>query len=142
MSTPDVNEIDRVLGIFGRATTETYLDPSDRYEAIKFVRDYLFSLRERFLGVAQGVGHCGVTDAMCEAAVRADHVSRIQGFTYNTKHVIRDLHQPYDQQKIWEIDKNDADAEDKFHHQCRIEQMRKLLESALALPSTGGGTAA
>jgi hypothetical protein len=48
----DLNELDRVIGIFGRATTETYQDPSDRYDAIKFVRDYLFELRQRLTTAA------------------------------------------------------------------------------------------
>lgn len=90
---------------------------------------------QEFSAVAQASAGRGVTDTMCEAAVRADHISRIQGFTYSTQHVIRDLYKPYDEQKIWAVDKNDADAEDKFHHQCRIERMRKVLEAALSVPS-------
>ena len=74
-----------------------------------------------------------VTDAMCEAAVKADQVERIQGFTYESHHVIRDVWKDFSEQKVWEIDKNDADAEPKFRHQCRIERMRKVLEAALAL---------
>jgi hypothetical protein len=48
-----LDELDRAIGIFGRATTETHLDPSDRYDAIKHVRDYLLGLRESMHGVAQ-----------------------------------------------------------------------------------------
>ena len=72
-----------------------------------------------------------VTDAMCEAAVKADQAERIQGFTYEAHHVIRDVWKDFSEQKVWEIDKNDADAEPKFRHQCRIERMRKVLDAAL-----------
>lgn len=72
-----------------------------------------------------------VTNAMCEAAVKADQAERIQGFTYEAHHVIRDVWKDFSEQKVWEIDKNDADAEPKFRHQCRIERMRKVLEAAL-----------
>lgn len=79
-----------------------------------------------------------VTDEMCEAAIKADSADRIQGFTYTKRHVIRDVWKSFDEQNIWEICKDDADAEAKFHHQCQIERMRKVLEAALALPSTEG----
>jgi len=81
-----------------------------------------------------------ITDEMCEAAVKADQIDRIQGFTYRTHHVIRDVWLDGPQQRIWEIDKNDADAEDKFYRQCRIERMRKVLEAALAVSSNNRGT--
>lgn len=76
-----------------------------------------------------------ITDAMCEAAVKADQIDRIQGFTYKTHHVIRDVWKDFPEQKIWEINKDDADAESKFHHQCRLERMRMVLEAALSVSS-------
>ena len=79
-----------------------------------------------------------VTDEMCEAAVKADQVDRIQGFTYTKRHVIRDVWKGFNEQNIWEINKDDADAEAKFHHQCQIERMRKVLEAACSLSSQQG----
>lgn len=49
----DLDELDRAIGIFGRATTETNQDPSDRYDAIKYVRDYLLGLRESMRTIAK-----------------------------------------------------------------------------------------
>ena len=72
-----------------------------------------------------------IDNEMCEAAVKADQVNRIQGFTYEARHVIRDVWKD-SEQEIWSIDKNDADAEAKFYHQCRLERMRVVLTAALA----------
>ena len=76
-----------------------------------------------------------ITDEMCGAAVKADQVDRIQGFTYMVRHVIRDVWKDFPEQEVWSIDKNDADAEAKFQHQCRIERMRMVLEAAFSLTS-------
>jgi hypothetical protein len=78
-----------------------------------------------------------VTDEMCEAAVKAALVDRIQGFTYKTHHVIRDVYKDFSEQKIWEINKDDSGADDRFYHQCRIERMRVLLEAALSTLTSG-----
>lgn len=74
-----------------------------------------------------------VTDAMCEAAVKADRTDRIQGFSYNTDHVIRDVYKAPGEQVIWRLSKEVPGSEDKFYHQCRIERMRKVLEAALSI---------
>lgn len=80
-----------------------------------------------------------ITDAMCEAAVKVDHTDHIQGFTYKTHHVIRDVRKDFAEQKIWEINKDDADAEAKFYFRCRIEHMRVVLAAALTSPEQEGG---
>lgn len=73
-----------------------------------------------------------ITDAMCEAALKTNMIDRIQGFSYNTRHVIRDVWKPWNEQQIWEINKNDADAALKFYHRCEIETIRLVLQAALA----------
>lgn len=84
---------------------------------------------------AQGSGDFGVTDAMCEAAIQADQIDRIQGFSYNTDHVIRDVWKSPGDQVIWRLSKEIPGAEESFYRQCRIENMRKVLEAALKVPS-------
>ncbi len=83
-----------------------------------------------------------VTDEMCEAAIKADITDRIQGFTHEKHHVIRDIWKDYSEQKIWEINKDDADAESKFYHQCRVERMRTVLEAACSAVKGERGPAA
>lgn len=74
-----------------------------------------------------------ITDAMCEAAIKADVVDRIQGFGYDTHYVIRDVWLDYGAQTLWKISKDDAEAEERFRRQCGIERMRKVLEAALTV---------
>lgn len=85
---------------------------------------------------AQTSGDCGVTDTMCEAAIKADQIDRIQGFSYNTDHVIRDVWKSPGDQVIWRLSKEIPGAEESFYRQCRIEKMRKVLEAALKVSST------
>lgn len=79
-----------------------------------------------------------ITDEMCEAAVTADQVDRIQGFSYKTDHVIRDVYKAPGEQVIWRLSKEIPGAEDQFYRQCRIERMRKVLEAALSITPPEG----
>jgi hypothetical protein len=93
--------------------------------------------------VAQGAVGCDVTDAMCEAAIEAEDavVDRIQGFSYNTRHVIRDVRMPWSEQEIWSAPVAGPDEYQTFQRRCQIERMRRVLAAALAVTSTklGGG---
>jgi hypothetical protein len=71
-----------------------------------------------------------VTDAMCEAAIDADAPDRIQGFSYKSRHVIRDV---WADQEIWSAPVAGPDEYQAFQRQCRIERMRKTLEAALTV---------
>jgi hypothetical protein len=71
-----------------------------------------------------------VTDAMCEAALDADVPDRIQGFSYKSKHVIRDV---WSDEEIWTAPVVGPKEYQAFQKQCRIERMRKTLEAACSL---------
>jgi hypothetical protein len=91
-----------------------------------------------YRGIAYSSGSCGVTDAMCEAAIDAEDavVDRIQGFSYNTRHVIRDVRMPWPEQEIWSAPVAGPDEYQAFQKRCQIERMRRVLHAALAMPST------
>lgn len=77
-----------------------------------------------------------VTDKMCEIALEADAVSRIQGFSYEKRHVIRDVWLTPGEQEIWSAPVAGPEEYQAFQRQCRIERMRKVLEEVFAI-STG-----
>ncbi|MDB5584839.1 MAG: hypothetical protein JWR80_10015 [Bradyrhizobium sp.] len=77
-----------------------------------------------------------VTDAMCEAALESDTQDRIQGFTYDKRHVIRDVWMPPQEQELWSSPVGGTDEYQAFQKQCRIERMRRTLAAALAHSST------
>jgi hypothetical protein len=74
-----------------------------------------------------------VTDAMCEAAINSDAPDCIQGFTYPTRHVIRDV---WSEREIWSAPVGGTPEHVAFQRQVEIERMRRMLEAALAVSST------
>jgi hypothetical protein len=85
---------------------------------------------------------CDITDAMCEAAIDADETvsNYIQGFSYNTRHVIRDVRMPWAEQEIWSAPIAGPDEYQAFQKRCQIERMHRVLAAALAFPSTDSPT--
>jgi hypothetical protein len=83
-----------------------------------------------------------VTDAMCEAAIKADLEDRIQGCSYKDRHVIYDTWLPAPSQDIWTSPVGSAEDYQAFQEQCKIERMRKVLEAAYAVsrPQRDGGS--
>lgn len=67
------------------------------------------------------------SDKAIAAAVEAMKPDRIQGFTYGTENVIRDVYRPWDAQVLWRAPVGDDDA---FHRQCEIERLRIGLVAA------------
>lgn len=79
-----------------------------------------------------------VTDKMCEIALEAEAVSRIQGFSYEKRHVIRDVWLPSDRQEIWSAPVGSPEDHQAFQRQVRIERMRKVLEEVFLLKTAEG----
>lgn len=72
-----------------------------------------------------------ITDVMCEAAISADVADRIQGFSYEKRHVIRDVWMPPQEQELWSAPVAGPDEYQAFQRQCRIERMRRVIAAAL-----------
>ena len=61
------------------------------------------------------------SDQALAAAVEAMKPDRIQGFTYGTEHVIRDVYRPWKAQVLWRGPASDSAT---FYRQCEIERLR------------------
>lgn len=108
-------------------------------EAIKRYPQDGGSHREAFIEGAKWAAPCfdntAVTDAVCEIALEAYALDRIQGFSYKHRHVIRDVFLPFDQQELWSTPVAGPDEYQAFQRQCRIERMRYVLNAAFAAVS-------
>lgn len=89
------------------------------------------------------------SDQALTAAVEAMKPDRIQGFTYGTEHVIRDVYRPWEAQVLW---RGPASDEAAFDRQCEIERLRigfaaaakvheqgREIEGEIIAPLTFGG---
>jgi hypothetical protein len=84
------------------------------------------------LEAASGPQTPQVTDCMIGAALAAQEIDRIQGFSYEKRHVIRDVWLHPDKQEIWSAPVAGPDEYQAFQKQCRIEEMRMILTVAFA----------
>lgn len=71
-----------------------------------------------------------ISDEAVEAALLAERPDRIQGFSYETRHVIRDIWLPPGEQELWSCGKDEPDAAVRFYHQCQVERLRVVLQAA------------
>lgn len=111
----------------------------DHEDALTLCRSDVIAILDGFKAKNTPPQAVVVTDRMCEIAVETDHSisRRIQGFTYEKRHVIRDVSLDPGKQEIWSAPVGTPHDYQAFQKQCEIERMRRVLEETLSRPEQG-----